>query len=77
MPTYFSKWLGSSFINNIGQILTTHFLFLLTSSNPTYYAQGKGKVESTTKVIGTLMTKLIIEKHNYWEKYLNIIMHAY
>jgi hypothetical protein len=64
MPTYFSKWLGSSFINNTIQNLTTHFLSLHTSSNTTYYAQGKGKVEYTTKVIGTLMTKLVIEKHN-------------
>jgi hypothetical protein len=67
---------GMHFINDAIQILTMNFLFKLTSSI-TYYPQGNSQAESTNKVIGLLLTKLMNEKHNDWDKHLHIILFAY
>ncbi len=48
------------FINDVIKYLTDHFL-LKRVSFTTYYPQGNGKVKSTNKVLGTLLTKLISE----------------
>jgi hypothetical protein len=48
------------FINDAIKYLTDHFLMKHVSST-TYYPQGNGQVESTNRVLGTLLTKLISE----------------
>jgi hypothetical protein len=51
---------GVHFINNAIKYSTNHFL-LKHVSFITYYPHGNGRVESTNKVIGTLLTKLVSE----------------
>jgi hypothetical protein len=49
---------GVHFINNATKYLIDHFL-LKHVSFITYYPQGYGQIESTNKVSGTLLTKLL------------------
>jgi transposase InsO family protein len=51
---------GVHFINDTFKYLIDHFLLKHVSST-TYYLQGNGQVESTNKVLGTLLTKLVNE----------------
>ncbi len=51
---------GVQFINDAINYLTNHFLLKYMNST-TYYPQGNGQVESTNKVFGTLLTKLVSE----------------
>jgi len=48
------------FINDAIKYLTNHFMLKHVSST-TYYPHGNGQVESTNKVFGTLLTKLVSE----------------
>jgi hypothetical protein len=66
---------GAHFINNAIQTFTT-FLFKHTSST-TYYPQKNSQVESTNKVISLLLTKLVNEKCNDYDKHLHIILFVY
>lgn len=43
----------------------------------TYFPQGNGKVEFTNKVIGTLLTKLVIEKQSDRDEHLPIVLFSY
>jgi hypothetical protein len=43
-------------------------------SSTTYYPQGNGQVESTNKVIGTLLTKLVSENKTDWDENLFTIL---
>jgi len=52
------------FINDTIKHLTKQFLLKHVSST-TYYPQGNGQVESTNKIIGRLLTKLVNEKIIY------------
>jgi hypothetical protein len=47
------------FMNDAIKYLTDHFLLKHVSST-TYYLQGNGQIESINKVLGTLLTKLVI-----------------
>jgi hypothetical protein len=67
---------GMHFINNIISHLLNHFLFQHTIYT-TYYIQGNGQVESTNKVIGIMLTKLVNEKKNDWDGHLGAIMFTY
>jgi hypothetical protein len=49
---------GSHFINDAIEIFINHFLLQHTPLT-TYYSQGNGQAESTNKVIGSLLTKLV------------------
>jgi hypothetical protein len=51
---------GVHIINDAFKYLIDHFLLKHVSST-TYYLQGNGQVESTNKVLGTLLTKLVNE----------------
>jgi hypothetical protein len=51
---------STHFINNVIKYLINHFIFKHISSI-IYYLQGNGQVESTNKVFGTLLTKLVNE----------------
>jgi transposase InsO family protein len=54
---------GTHFINNVIHYLTDHFRLRHTNST-VYYPQGNGQVESTNKVFGTSLTKLVNENWN-------------
>jgi transposase InsO family protein len=64
---------GVHFINDAIKYLTYHFLLKHVSST-TYYPQGNGQVESTNKVIGTLLTKLVSENKTDWDENLFTIL---
>lgn len=67
---------GMHFINDAIQILITHFSFKYTSST-TYYPQRNVQAKSTNKIINLLLTKLVNEKCNDWDKHLHTIFLAY
>jgi len=50
---------GTHFINDVIIYLINHFIFRNTNFI-IYYSQGNGHVKSTSKVYGTLITKLVI-----------------
>jgi hypothetical protein len=54
---------GTHFINDDIKYLTYHFI-LRHTNYIVYYPQGNGHVESTNKVFGTLLTKLVNENKN-------------
>ncbi len=58
---------GTHFINDVILYLINHFILNHTNSI-VYYPQGNGQVESISKKIGTLLTKLVNENHNDWMK---------
>jgi hypothetical protein len=60
MSFKYSHKLGVHFINDVIKHLIDHFL-LKHVSFTTYYPQGNGQVESTNKVLGILLTKLVSE----------------
>jgi len=51
---------STHFINNVIKYLINHFIFKHISYI-IYYLQGNGQVESTNKVFGTLLSKLVNE----------------
>jgi hypothetical protein len=67
---------GTHFINDVIKYFTDHFIFRHTSST-IYYPQGNGQAESTNKVFGTLLTKLVIENRNDWDEHLSTILFSY
>ncbi len=67
---------NTHFINNIIEIFTNHFLLQHITST-TYYLQGNGQVESTNKVIGLFLTKLVNENCTNWDEHLHIIPYTY
>jgi hypothetical protein len=56
---------GTHFINDAFKYFTNHFIIKHTSFI-VYYPQGNGQVESTNKVFGTLLTKLVYD----WDEHL-------
>ncbi len=67
---------GTHFINDVICYLNNHFILRHTSST-VYYPQGNGQVESTNKVFGTLLTKLMNENWNDWDEHLSTILFFY
>jgi hypothetical protein len=67
---------GTHFINDMIRYLTNHFILRHTNSI-IYYSQGDGQVESTNKVFGTLLTKLIDENRNDYDEHLSTILFSY
>jgi hypothetical protein len=43
----------------------------------TYYPQKNKQVESTNKVLGTLLTKLVIENKIDWDEHLSTVLFLY
>ncbi len=64
------------FINDVIKILINHFL-LWHMISTTYYPQGNGQVESTNKVIGSLLIKLVNENCTNWDEHLHMILYVY
>jgi len=56
---------GTHFISDPTMYLTNHFIMRHTSSI-IYYPPGNGQAESTNKVFGTLLTKVVNENRNDW-----------
>jgi len=67
---------GVHFINDAIKYLTNHFLMKHVNST-TYYPQGNRQAESTNKVLGTLLTKLISENRTIWDEHLSIMLFSY
>jgi hypothetical protein len=67
---------GVHFINDAIKYLTDHFLMKHVSST-TYYFQRNGQVESTSKVLGTLLTKLVSENKIIWDEHLSTMLFSY
>jgi hypothetical protein len=67
---------GIHFINDTIKYLIDHFL-LKHMSFTTYYPERNGQAESTNKVLGTLLTKLISENRTYWDEYLSTMLFSY
>jgi hypothetical protein len=47
------------------------------TSSTIYYLEGSGQVEFTNKVFGTLLTKLVNESWNDWDKNMSTILISY
>ncbi len=67
---------GVHFINDVIKHLIDHFLLKHVNST-IYYPHGNGLVESTYKVLGTLLTKLVNENKKNWDEHLPIILFFY
>jgi hypothetical protein len=67
---------GTHFINDEIKYITNHFILKHTSSI-VYYPQGNGQAESTNKVFGTLLTKLVNENKNDWDEHLSTFLFSY
>jgi hypothetical protein len=67
---------GVQFINDAIKYLIDHFI-LKHMSSTTYYLQRNGQVESTNKVLGTLLTKLISENKTNWDEHLSTMLFSY
>jgi hypothetical protein len=67
---------GTHYINDAIRYLTDHFIFRHTNYI-VYYPQGKGQAESTNKVSGTLLTKLVNGNKNDWDEHLSIVLFSY
>ena len=67
---------GSHFLNGTIQVLTEHFLLRHTTST-TYYPQGNDQVESTNKVIVTMLQKLVNDNRTDWDIQLYTVLFSY
>ncbi len=67
---------GVHFINDIIKHLIEHF-FKKHVSSITYYPRGNGQAESTNKVIGRLLTKLVNEKKTNWDEHMSTFLFSY
>ncbi len=67
---------GIHFINDTLKHLTKQFL-LKHVNYTTYYPQGNGQAESTNKVIGRLLTKLVNEEKKNQAEHLSTILISY
>jgi hypothetical protein len=46
-------------------------------NSTTYYPHGNGQVESTNKVIGKVLSKLVNEKKTNWDEHLSTFLFSY
>ena len=60
---------GTHFINEAIEYLVQHFL-LQHRTSTTYYPQGNGQAESTNKVLGRMITKLVSDNRADWDEHL-------
>ena len=67
---------GGRFINKTIQALTTTY-FITHKTSTSYYPQGNGQAESTNKVIGTLLAKLVNDQRLDWDEHLPTVLWAY
>jgi hypothetical protein len=76
MPFDYNHRLGNSFHYWCHQVFDRS-LFIETCEFYNLYLQGNGQVESTKKVLGTLLTKLVSENIVSWDKRLSIVLFLY
>ncbi len=67
---------GVHFINDAIKYLIDQF-FMKQVSFTTYCPYGNGQVESTNKVLGTLLTKLVDENRTDWDEDLSTVLFSY
>ena len=67
---------GSHFINDAIRDLTYNFLIKHKTST-TYYPQENRQAESTNKVIGNMLIKLVSERKTDWDQHLPTVLFAY
>jgi hypothetical protein len=82
ITTITTKFLNECILTKFGCLLTivTHqgvhfinyFIKYLTD-----YPQGNGQVQYTSKVLGTLLTKLVSENKTNWDEHLYIVLFSY
>jgi hypothetical protein len=65
-PLTIVTYQGIHFISDAIKYLIDHFLMKHVNFI-TYYPQGNGWAESTNKVLGTLLTKLVSENRTNWD----------
>ncbi len=64
------------FINDVIRYFIDHFILRHTNSI-VYYPQGNGHAESTNKVFGILLTKLINENRNDCDEHMSTVLFSY
>jgi hypothetical protein len=62
---------GTHFINDAIRYLINHFILRHTNFI-VYYPQGNRQVKSINKVFGNLLTKLVNENKNDWDKHIKL-----
>jgi transposase InsO family protein len=67
---------STHYINEAIEHLVEHFLLQHWNST-TYYLQGTGQAESTNKVIGKLLTKLVNGTRTDWDDHLYTVLFSY
>jgi hypothetical protein len=67
---------GIHFINDALMYLIGHFILRHTNSI-IYCPQGNGLAKSTNKVFGALLTKMVNDNINDWDKHLSTILFSY
>ncbi len=75
-PLTIVTYQGVNFINDAIKYLTYHFL-LKHVSFTIHYPQGNGQVEFTSKVLRTLLTKLVSENEIDWNEHLFTMLFSY
>ena len=67
---------GSHFLNETIRTLTETY-FITHKKSTTYYPQGNGQAESTNKVIGSMLAKLVNDQRSDWDEHLATVLWAY
>jgi transposase InsO family protein len=67
---------GNHFLNDAIEYLVEHFL-LQHCISTTYYPQGREQAESTNKIIGHVLVKLVNEHQTDWDEHLPIVLFSY
>ena len=64
------------FLNETIHTLTKTY-FITHKKSTTYYPQGNGQAESTNKVIGSMLAKLVNNQRSDWDEHLATVLWAY
>jgi hypothetical protein len=75
-PTHFVSDQGSHFINKTIEVLVEEFMIIHHKST-TYCLQGNGQVESTNKILGEILVKLVNVNRTNWDTMFFITLWAY
>ncbi|MCO5567206.1 hypothetical protein L7F22_020894 [Adiantum nelumboides] len=67
---------GSHFLNETIEYLLDEFMVIHKNSAP-YHPQANGQAESTNKILGSVLTKIVSDKRSDWELKLPAALWAY